>query len=162
MFHFKIDVWNSDIMKNISDLISVDRVKILDAGDKETALRQLSGLFASAESVGNIKELETAIFTRENLLSTGIGLGIAIPHVRLRSVTEMTIAIGICRKAIEYDSFDGQPVNIIIMIASPEGTHKEYLSILAKIVLLFKNSDVRNKILKAEAAEDIYSALKGL
>ena len=149
-------------MKNISDLISVDRVKILDVGDKETALRQLSGLFASAESVGNIKELETAIFTRENLLSTGIGLGIAIPHVRLRSVTEMTIAIGICRKAIEYDSFDGQPVNIIIMIASPEGTHKEYLSILAKIVLLFKNSDVRNKILKAEAAEDIYSALKGL
>ena len=73
-----------------------------------------------------------------------------------------TIAIGTCRNAIDYDAFDGQPVNIIIMIASPEGTHREYLSILAKIVLLFKNSDVRNRILKAESAEDIYSALKGL
>jgi len=149
-------------MKKVSDMISIDRVKLLDAGDKETALRQLSSLLASAESVGDIKELETAIFNRENILSTGIGLGIAIPHVRLRSVTEITIAVGICRKAIEYDSFDSQPVNIIIMIASPEGTHREYLSILAKIVLLFKNSDVRNRILKAESAEDIYSALKGL
>lgn len=149
-------------MKKISDMISIDRVIILDAVDKETVLRQLSGLLASAESVGDKEELETAIFNRENILSTGIGLGIAIPHVRLRSVTEMTIAIGICRKAIDYDALDGQPVNIIIMIASPEGTHREYLRILAKIVLLFKNSDVRNRILKAEAAEDIYSALKGL
>jgi len=160
--HEQINGWNCDIMKNIRDMITLDRVKLLQAEDKYAALRELSDVLASADSIGSRDELEEAILDREKLLSTGIGLGIAIPHVRLKSVAELTVAIGICKTGIDYDALDGQPVNIIIMIASPEGAHREYLSVLAKIVLLFKNPDVRTNILKAETASEMYSVITGL
>ncbi|MBN1294481.1 MAG: PTS sugar transporter subunit IIA [Candidatus Latescibacteria bacterium] len=148
-------------MKKIVDMLTPERIAILDAPDKKTALKILADILASADSVKDAQELENAIFERERILSTSIGLGVAIPHVRLLSVTEMTIAVGLCKKGIEYDSFDGVPVAIIFMIASPVGTHREYLGVLAKIALLLKNESLRNMILESETPEDIYSVLKG-
>ena len=145
----------------IFDLLSVDRIGIIDTNDKKEALTEICDLMASADSVTDSEELKDAIFDRENIISTSIGLGIAIPHVRLKSVTEMTIAVGIVKGGIDYQSFDDQPVNIIIMIAAPEGAHREYLSVLAKIALLLKNPALRKSILKAESPQDIYEVLKG-
>ena len=148
-------------MDQIFDMISEDRIKIIEAKDKESALKEMVGLLATAKSILDNEEFEKAILDREKILSTSIGLGIAIPHVRLDSVTEITIAIGVCKNDIEYESFDGQPVNIIIMIASPSKAHREYLRTLAKIALLLKNPSLRNKILGAENPNEIYTALKG-
>jgi len=148
-------------MMKIFDLLSVDRIGIIDTNDKKEALTEICDLMASADSVTDSEELKDAIFDRENIISTSIGLGIAIPHVRLKSVTEMTIAVGIVKGGIDYQSFDDQPVNIIIMIAAPEGAHREYLSVLAKIALLLKNPALRKSILKAESPQDIYEVLKG-
>ena len=149
-------------MDQIFDMISVDRIKIIEAKDKESALKEMVGLLSTARSIRDNQEFEKAIMDREKILSTSIGLGIAIPHVRLDSVTDITIAIGVLKKGIEYESFDGQPVNIIIMIASPSGAHREYLRTLAKIALFLKNSSLRNKILSAVTPDEIYTALKGL
>lgn len=148
-------------MDQIFDMISEDRIKIIEAKDKESALKEMVDLLATAKSIRDKEEFEKAILDREKILSTSIGLGIAIPHVRLDSVTEITIAIGVCKNDIEYESFDGQPVNIIIMIASPSEAHREYLRTLAKIALLLKNPSLRNKILGAENPNEIYAALKG-
>ncbi|MCE5251552.1 PTS sugar transporter subunit IIA [bacterium] len=148
-------------MRKIFDMISLDRIKIIDASDKNSALLEIVDLLAKADSVKDGAEVKKAIFDREKILSTSIGLGIAIPHVRLESVTEMTIAIGVSKKGVDYDAFDDQLVHIIIMIASPLGTHREYLSVLAKIALLLKNSALRESLLKAETPEDIHMALKG-
>ena len=148
-------------MKKILDMLTPERIAILDVPDKETALKKLAGILAAADSIKDKQELESAIFEREKILSTSIGLGVAIPHVRLLSVNEMTIAVGVCKNGIDYDSFDGVPVEIIFMIASPVGTHREYLSVLAKIALLLKNESLRNMILESETPEDIYSVLKG-
>ncbi len=148
-------------MDQIFCMISVDRIKIIEAKDKESALKEMVGLFTAVKSIRDKEEFEKAILDREKLLSTSIGLGIAIPHVRLDSVTEITIAIGVLKKGIEYESFDGQPVNIIIMIASPSEAHREYLKTLAKIALILKNPILRNKILSAENPNEIYTALKG-
>jgi len=148
-------------MLKIFDLLSSERIKILTTSDKNDALKEIYRLLSSAETVKDEAELEKAIFEREDIISTGIGLGIAIPHVRLKSVTGMTIAIGVIKEGIDYNSFDGEPVNIIIMIAAPEGAHREYLSVLAKIALLLKNESIRKSILEAESANEIYNVLKG-
>jgi len=145
----------------IFDLISVDRVQILDTADKAEALQSVCDILSTADTITDTKELCEAIFEREEIISTSIGHGIAIPHVRLESVSAMTVAIGIIKKGIDYKSFDDHPVTIIIMIAAPEGVHREYLSLLAKIALLLKNDKLRATILNAETPEDIYSALKG-
>ena len=148
-------------MKKIVDMITSKRIIIFDAPDKDSAIKQMVDLLSTAESIKDRNDLERAIFEREKILSTSIGLGIAIPHVRLESVTEMTIAVGVLKEGIDYDALDGQPVTIIIMIASPLGTHREYLRVLAKIALLLKNPALRNSILSAENSEAIYTILEG-
>ena len=147
-------------MVKICDLISVDRISILNTKDKNEALKDLCHILATADTIKDSAELEKAIFERENIISTSMGLGIAIPHVRLKSVTGMTIAIGVVKEGMDYKSFDDKPVNIIIMIAAPEGSHREYLSLLAKIALLLKNKSIRKSILEAENSLGIYNVLK--
>ena len=68
-------------MRKIFDMISLDRIKIIDASDKESALLEIVDLLAKADSVKDSAEVKKAIFDREKILSTSIGLGIAIPHV---------------------------------------------------------------------------------
>ena len=147
-------------MIKIFDLLAEDRIKILDTQAKDEAIKEICGLLSTADTITDAAELEKAIFDREDIISTSIGLGIAIPHVRLKSVTGLTIAIGIVKEGIDYNAFDDYPVNIIIMIAAPEGSHREYLSVLAKIALLLKNEAIRKNILDAENSQEIYDVLK--
>jgi nitrogen PTS system EIIA component len=148
-------------MIKIFDLLSPERVKILHTKSKAEALTEICGLFAHTDSIKDPVELERAVFDRERIMSTSIGLGIAIPHVRLASVTEMTMALGVIKDGIDYEAFDDLPVNIIIMIAAPEGSHREYLSLLARLALLLKNSSIRNGILNTENAEEIFELFRG-
>jgi len=145
----------------IFDLVSVERIRIFPPKSKREILEEICDMLATADTIKNPGELKKAVFEREDIISTSIGLGIAIPHVRLNSVTEMTVAIGVVKEGIDYESFDDKPVNIIIMIAAPEGAHREYLSVLAKIALLLKNESLRKAILEAESPEEIYAVLKG-
>jgi len=144
----------------MSTLISPERILFLKEMDKEKALRTLIKILAATEAVTDEKDLETAIFERENILSTGIGLGIAIPHARIESVNRMVMAIGVSHEGIEYNAFDGRNVSILIMIAAPVGTHRQFLSVLARLALLLKNEHVREKILGADNVDDIYTILK--
>jgi len=148
-------------MIKIFDLVTEDRIRIFDSSDKDGVLEEICNLLSTADTVEDPGELKKAIFDREDIISTSIGLGIAIPHVRLESVTGMTVAIGIVKEGIDYKSFDDLPVTIIIMIAAPEGAHREYLSVLAKIALLLKNDTLRESILKADTPHEIYEILKG-
>ncbi len=147
-------------MIKISKLLSLDHIRILQTRDKNEALQEICRILSTSDSIKDSEELEKAVFERERIMSTSIGLGIAIPHVRLKSVTDMTMAVGVIKEGIDYDAFDDLPVNIIIMIAAPEGSHREYLSVLARLALLLKNSSLRNGILNAQSPEEIYDILK--
>lgn len=147
-------------MVTISEFLSLDRIRIFSVHDKDEALKELLSLLSSADAIGDAGELERAIFERESLMSTSIGLGIAIPHVRLESVSEMCMAIGVLKEGIDYQAFDDQQVRIIIMIAAPAGTHRQYLSLLAKLVLLLKNPAIRDAILTAQDPKQVFDILR--
>ncbi len=147
-------------MIKIFKLLSPERVRIIQTRNKAEALTEMCRMLESAESIKDSSELERAVFERERIMSTSIGLGIAIPHVRLKSVEEMTMAVGVIREGIDYEAFDDLPVNIIIMIAAPDGSHREYLSVLARLALLLKNAAIRNSILNAGDADEIYELFR--
>ena len=148
-------------MINLADASAVERIQFIDTPDKDEALRGLTALLATADSVTDPDALEAAMFEREQLISTGIGLGVAVPHVRLSGVTSLTAAIGVSREGIGFNAFDGLPVHIIIMIAAPENAHREYLGLLAKIALLLKSQTIRDSIIGAGTPGDIYDIIKG-
>ena len=98
---------------------------------------------------------------RENILTTGIGYELAIPHVRLRSVKDFVMAIGRCETGVDFDSLDGKPVRLIIMIASSDKQERnEFLKVLARVVLLFKEETFRKKVLKAGTPKEVHAILE--
>lgn len=110
----------------------------LKAVKKDQVLEELIELLFSAKRVTDKKKFKKDILEREKLGTTGIGEGIAIPHAKSKYVSEPTLAFGISRKGIDYQSLDGEPVKIIFMIAVPEGggnLHLEALSTLARLLI---------------------------
>ena len=118
----------------LEQALNPDRACFLDATTKETALRAMIEVLATSDRVQDRAALADAVFKREDIMSTGIGLGLAVPHVRIASVSKLVMAIGISRPGIsDYVSLDDLPVHVVFLIAAPEGQHFEYLKLLAAI-----------------------------
>ena len=133
---------------NFKDYINKDRLKVLTSDNKEGALMELIDLVALSEEIKNKKKIQEGIFHREQLMSTGIGLGIAIPHVRIEGVEDFIIAVGINSQGIkDYQSIDDIPVKIIFLIIGNKDKTKEYLQILSDIVKFLKEKDTRQVLL---------------
>jgi fructose-specific phosphotransferase system IIA component len=140
-------------------MLPLERVKILKAKNQEGAIDEMVDLLATAPEVKDGEELRRAILERERTMSTGIGLGIAIPHARIASVTEFVIAFGKCPDGIDYDSLDGKPVYYVFLIAGPEHAQQQYLQILAKITLKMKNEQFRQRIMRTNDPQQIHDIL---
>jgi len=146
-------------MFNLAKMLPLERVKILKSRTQAQAIDEMVEILSTASEVKDKDKLREAILEREKTMSTGIGLGIAIPHARIASVTEFVIAFGKCPDGIDYDSLDGKPVFFIFLIAGPEQAQQEYLQILAKITLKMKNEKVRQRIMKTNDPEQIHDIL---
>ena len=144
-------------MKNI---LSPDRVVFINQSSKRDALVELSNVLATAPQVKNGSELLSEILKREELMSTGIGRGIAIPHVRLSSVTDLVVAVGVCKSNIEdFQTIDDVPVNILIMIAAAYNQHSYYLKTLSHFSAKLKNTELRDAITKASTPREVYDLI---
>ena len=145
---------------SLQNIIPPERVAILEETGKEEALRRLAQLLAEAGEVTDADRLLEAIIERETIMSTGIGLGIAIPHAKIPSVNDFVVALGKSRKGIEFNSLDGKPVHFVVMIAGPDDQQERYLQLLARITLKLKDAGVRRRLSEADSVDDILAALR--
>jgi len=145
---------------SVTDYTSLQYIKNINASDKFEAIEELARVFDGSPLCGDIDSLVNALRERESIMSTGIGAGIAIPHAKIASVTEMAFAIGISSEGIDFDSMDGQPVNLIILVIAGEKQHKDYLRLLSNIMAILKKEPVKEKIIKASSTEEILNILK--
>jgi len=143
----------------ISEYLSPQRVVHLAAADKSAALAELAELVARDASLP-ADRLTEAIEQRERLMSTGIGQGIAIPHVRIDGVSEPMMALGISRDGLgDYESLDGQPVYIVVLIVAPKGQHEAYLRLLAAAMDVLKDQQRRQRLLSTETPQQAYELM---
>lgn len=147
-------------MVSVTDYTSLKYIKNIDANNKFDAIEELARVFDGGELCGDIDSLVNALKEREGIMSTGIGAGIAIPHAKISSVKEMAFAIGISAKGIDFDSMDGHPVNLIILVIAGEKQHKDYLRLLSNIMAILKKEPVKEKIIKAASPEEILQIMK--
>ncbi len=141
----------------LSKILSPDRVVFLEDCGKENALKTLCAALATSPLIQSEEELSEAIFKREKLMSTGIGFGIGVPHVRLPSVADVVMALGIAREPIaDYQSLDEVPVQIICMVAAGSTQHPEYIRTLSVLSSRLKGESVRKALI---ASPDAMSAL---
>ncbi len=95
------------------------------------------------------------IFDREEIGTTGIGRGIAVPHARCEKLKDILFAIAILRKGIEFNTPDDEKVRIVLLVGAPKDRNKEYLNLLSNISKAFRNKEFREEMLKAENKEDV-------
>jgi mannitol/fructose-specific phosphotransferase system IIA component (Ntr-type) len=139
----------------------LDRSRVADlrATTKEEALAEVCALAAASREVGDPAALARAVREREEALSTGIGLGIAVPHAKIPSVKGFVLALGRSRRGIDFQALDGRPVHVVVLIAGPEGRQAEYLRVLAGVTLRLKREEVRRALMEAEGADEMLGVL---
>ena len=132
----------------LSDLLEADHIIDLDVStNKEEALRTLGRRLAEDPRVLDSEVFVSAILQREALASTGVGMGIAIPHVKIPEVKDYVTAVGRSRQGIPYDAMDGQPVHLIFMIGASESQTRDFVRILARVTYLLKDETIRSALL---------------
>ena len=144
----------------VSDVLVPERIIIFDETAKVPALELLMDCLAQAPEVKKRDELSREIYQREELMSTGIGFNVAVPHVRLASVTELVMAMGVSSSDItDYGALDENPVRIICMVAARVDQHAQYLKTLGAVSSHLKSRDLREAIMAASEPEAIYKLL---
>jgi len=146
-------------MHDLADMIAEERIVDLRAETKEEALRELVDLMATSKAVADKDALMRAILEREKTLSTGVGIGVAVPHAMIPDVNDFVIAIGRSHKGIEFGALDEKPVLIIVMIAaSDKHSRGEYLKVLARLMQKLRNKEFRRKVMFARNPKEIRAA----
>lgn len=130
----------------------IDEARIIDlkATSKEDALRELVDVLATSPHVTDKDDLLEAILERERVISTGVGIDVALPHVKIASVKDFVIAVGRSTKGIDFESLDEKPVYIIVMIGANDKQAGEFLKVLAQLVLKLKNKLFRKAVMFAK------------
>ena len=147
-------------MKKISDILTVNRIKNVKSLKKDKVLAEVCEMLKDAPEVVSPKVLLKAIKAREAIMSTGIGMGIAIPHAKVSSVTDFVMAVGRSEKGVDFQSLDGFPVHLIILIVASDTQGEEFLKILGKIGAFFNISGNKEKFINAKTSEEIFNLFK--
>lgn len=145
---------------DLHKLIRRDAIVELKASTKEDALRELVDLVRDDPNVTDPDEFLEALDRREHLASTGIGLGIAIPHVKIPEIKDYVVAIGRKKSGIDFNSLDGEPVNLVLLIGASDKQTRDFVKLLAQIVRFLENEKVRHLLLEADIPDDFLDVIE--
>ncbi len=149
-----------DVSVQLKNILSPDRIVFLNHSTKHDALVELSENLASAPQVKDARELQGEILKREELMSTAIGRGIAIPHVRLASVTDLVMSVGISKvDIIDFEPIDEVPVRLLFMIAAAYNQHSYYLQTLSYFSSKIRSSELADALLNVTSQQEAYKLL---
>jgi nitrogen PTS system EIIA component len=147
-------------MTQISKFFDPQLTIFLNSNNRDESLFSLVEVLHQNGKVKNAQAFYQAIIDREKVVSTGIGMGVAIPHAKLADYDDFFIAIGILSKGIDWNALDGAPVRLIFMIGGPDDKQTEYLQILSKLTLAIKDEQRRKKLLTLNSPPDIIELFK--
>ena len=131
----------------------------LDAKTKEEAIDQLVELASGSSMIKDRDQLLKDVKEREELVTTGVGYGVAFPHAKTRSVKGIVIAFGRSEAGVDFDAMDHQPVNLFFLIAAPEDAIGAHLNVMARLSYLMKSEENRKKLLAASSPGDVLTLI---
>lgn len=125
---------------------------------KEAILEMVERLDVNGKLVDKKMYLE-AVLKREEEHTTGIGMGIAIPHGKTNAVKIPALVFARSEEGVEFDSMDGSPAHLLFMVAVPESANQEHLKILGLVSRKLMNKDTREKLMKSMTYEEVIAVL---
>ncbi len=144
----------------LTQILQPTCVKVpLEGKDKNAVISELIDLLEAKGLLLDKKPACEAVFMREQTRSTGIGSGIAIPHGKCKAVKELVMAVGIAHEPIDFESVDGKPVTIVILLVSPADQTGPHIQALAKISRLMLDQEFKQALETAGTADEAYELL---
>ncbi len=144
----------------LTQILQPTSVKVpLESKDKDAVITELVDLLDRNKLIHNRQAVLDAVFTRERTRSTGIGSGIAIPHGKCAAVKELVMALGVAEAPLDFESVDGKPVSIVILLVSPQDQTGPHIQALARISRLMLDVDFKSALEKAPSSEAAYDLL---
>jgi len=148
-------------MIRISEVICKEGI-ILDlaAGEKVAVIKELVAKLTELKLIEDSETFLRDILKRENLESTGIGLGVAIPHARTKAASELILTYGYSKKGVDFNSLDGKKSHFIFLIAAPEDQKTRYIMALARLSKTLRKEEARTRLVKAASEDEVVDILK--
>ena len=132
----------------IVDLLHKEGINLnINPSDKSECINELIDLMDKTGNLNNKEEYRKAILEREDLSTTGIGDGIAIPHGKTSAVKRASLAAAVCKQGVDYDSLDGMPAHLIFMIAVPDNNDNLHLEVLARLSTILMDEGFRKSLI---------------
>lgn len=146
-------------MNKISKYLDSELVAFIDANTRDEVVHALVDLTYSKSKISDKDAFYAAVINREKIVSTGIGMAVAIPHAKLTNFDDFFITIGILSKGVDWNTIDDSLVRIVFMIGGPDDKQTEYLQILSGITSVVKDEKRRKQMINASSAQEIIEIL---
>jgi PTS system nitrogen regulatory IIA component len=145
----------------ITEFLNKKTIKIgMQSTEKEDALKELVDVLAEVQDIGDKKAIVKALIERENLGSTGIGQGIAIPHGKTDKVKELVAVLGISHKGVNFEALDGEQVYIFFLLVAPKETAGPHLKALAQISRLLRDTYFCELMRRCKTPDEIFELIR--
>lgn len=130
---------------------------------KEEVLNIMVDLIAkNSDTLPNKEDFLENILNREQVGSTGIGMGIALPHARCENIKKIVVAVALLKESINFNSLDGENVKLLVMVGAPKNQGAEYLSLVGTLMRAFRNKKSRDTLLEASNQQELIEAIAEL
>ncbi len=144
----------------LTDILTTSRIDLdLDAATKDEVIERLVTLAVKTINGVDQNAVLKAVRAREQLMSTGVGNSVAIPHGKTNAVTSLIAAFGRCSEPVEYEALDGQPVTLVFLLVGPEDAAGPHIKALSRISRLLSYEEFRALLSNARTAEEVLSAI---
>jgi fructose PTS system EIIBC or EIIC component len=145
----------------LSDLLTPERIKIpLASTTKDDLLSELVEVIAKMPEVDDASDVLRAVREREEVLSTGIGNGVAIPHGKSAAASSLAMAAGVTREPVDFEALDGKPVNLFFLLVGPESAAGQHVKALSRISRLLRRDSFRERLSEAASSQEFFEILR--
>lgn len=131
----------------------------MQAKNKEEAIKELVDLVSGSNMIKDAEQLFADVKEREELVTTGVGYGVAFPHAKTKSAKGIVIAFGRSSGGIDFDAMDHQPVHLFFLIAAPEDAIGAHLNVMARLSYLLKSEENRQTLMEAASPGDVMALI---
>lgn len=145
----------------INQLLRPELVRIgLPGTSKSDVIDALVDVLAGHEAIDSLEAVRTAIFEREQKMSTGVGKGLGLPHAKTPAASDTVAAFATTEEPVDFSAIDDAPVRLLLLLVGPEEHKSQHVKILGRISRLVSRNSLRDHLLEAETPESVIETLR--
>lgn len=145
----------------INQLLRPDQVRIgLSGTSKKEVINALIGVLENHDSITDLEAVRSAIFEREEMMSTGVGKGLGLPHAKTSAARQTVAAFATTAHPVDFGAIDNEPIELLLLLVGPEEHKSQHVKILGRISRLVSRDAFRERLLQAEAPDTVIDVLR--